>query len=216
MIFENPEKSEFWKYKKNCWKYHHFLHMCSKNFNHIWYISWDTEWDNLFFLNLPLPPPPLPPPPTPPLTTNKKKFLKKCKKKKKNAKKKKTSGDVIMLNLCYKKQDQMMYSYSRYGVRQIFCHFMSFFAVLPHYWPRKSKLGKNWKNTQKKTPRDVILLCRCTINQDHMMFISWFPRYKVERRKFFFIMVHFLPFNPPNDSKKQYFVVSRCFYCWIK
>ena len=82
MIFENPEKSEFWKYKKNCWKYHYFLHMCSKNFNHIWYISWDTEWDNLFFLNLPLPPPPPPPPPTPPLTTKKNKFLKKCKKKK--------------------------------------------------------------------------------------------------------------------------------------
>ena len=46
-------------------------------------------------------------PPPPPKTTHKTKILKKKKKKMKKA-----SGDVIILNLCSKKHDQIMYAFS--------------------------------------------------------------------------------------------------------
>ena len=44
---ENPKKSEFWKNEKIA-GYIIILHMCTKNHNHMWYSSWDTEWDNIF------------------------------------------------------------------------------------------------------------------------------------------------------------------------
>ena len=60
---------------------------------------------------------------------------------------KKAPGDVIILNLCNKKHDQMMYAYSGMEcIRHNFCHFRSFFALLPHYWTQKLKFGKNVKN----------------------------------------------------------------------
>ena len=134
----------------------------------------------------------------------KKKCKKKCKKKKniwrchhvKLVLQKTRSNDVFLLKIR--------------SVTDILSFYVIFCCFTPLLTP-EIKIGEKLKKHTKKTPRDVILLCRCTINQDHMMFISWFPRYKVERRKFFFIMVHFLPFNPPNDPKKQYFVVSRWF-----
>ena len=30
MNFEKPEKSEFWKNEKNCWRYHHFIYVHQK------------------------------------------------------------------------------------------------------------------------------------------------------------------------------------------
>ena len=60
---------------------------------------------------------------------------------------KKAFGDAIILNLCNKKLDKMMYAYSDIECnRHNFCHFRTFFALLPHYWPQKLKLGKNSKN----------------------------------------------------------------------
>ena len=43
----------------------------------------------------------------------------------------KASGDVIIVNLCNKKHDQMMYAYSDMERDIIFCHFRSFIALLP-------------------------------------------------------------------------------------
>ena len=45
-------------------------------------------------------------------------------------KKKKASLDVIILNLHYKKHDQMMYAYSDMECNS---HFRPFFVLLPHY-----------------------------------------------------------------------------------
>ena len=50
---------------------------------------------------------------------------------------------------------------------KIFCHFGSFFALLPHL-PEKSKF---WKNEKK--PGDNIILNLCTTNDNHMMYGSW-------------------------------------------
>ena len=48
-----------------------------------------------------------------------------------------------------------------------FCHFVPFFAFLPHYWPWKLKFGK-----YVKKPGDVIVLHMHTISEDHM-YVSW-------------------------------------------
>ena len=60
---------------------------------------------------------------------------------------KKASGDVIILQMCIKNHNHMMYAFWVRSVT-IFCHFGPFFALLPHYWLQKIKFQKNVK---KKT-----------------------------------------------------------------
>ena len=51
-----------------------------------------------------------------------------------------------------------------------------------------------------KTPGHIIFLHMCTINQDHMMYVSW--DMKFNRQNFFVILGSFLPFYSPNSPKK--------------
>ena len=52
------------------------------------------------------------------------------------------------------------------GERHIFGHFGPFFALIPPKQPKKSTFGK-----MKKKPGDIIILCFCTINNNHMMYV---------------------------------------------
>ena len=54
-----------------------------------------------------------------------------------------------------------------------------------------------------KTPGHIIFLHMCTINQDHMMYVSW--DMKFNRQNFFVILGSFLPFYSPNSQKKWKF-----------
>ena len=131
---------------------------------------------------------------------------------------KKIASDIIILHV-YQKTQSYEVQFLRYGVKQnllsfwaIFCpmmyaysdvecdrhdcHFKSFFAHLPHYWPPKLKFGKKCK----KNP-DIILLHMCNINPDHTMYASW--DMKCNRQIFFVKLGHFLPFYPPNSPKNQ-------------
>ena len=104
------------------------LHICTKNHNDMRYVSWDLEWDWQNFLSfrghfLSFNP----------LKTWKIKILK-------------ASGDAIILHMCI--HDPMMYaSWYMECDRHIFCHFGSFFALLPHNWPLKLKFGKKCKKS---------------------------------------------------------------------
>ena len=80
----------------------------------------------------------------------------------------------------------------------IFCHFRPFFALLPHYWPRKSKFGKYVKNTWRYFPFTHV-------HHKSRSYDVWFLRYKVQRTKSFVILGHFFPFDPPNNPKNQNF-----------
>ena len=80
----------------------------------------------------------------------------------------------------------------------IFCYFRPFFALLPHYWPRKLKFGKNVKNTWRYYPFTHVY-------HKSRSYDVWFLRYKVQRTKFFVILGHFLPYDPPNNPKNQSF-----------
>ena len=79
-----------------------------------------------------------------------------------------------------------------------FCHFRPFFALFPHYWLQKLKLGKNVKNPWRYYPFTHVY-------HKSRSYDVWFLRYKVQRTKFFVILGHFLPFDPPNNPKNKNF-----------
>ena len=67
----------------------------------------------------------------------------------------------------------------------IFCHSGPFFALLPHYGPKKSKFSKNWKKYLK------MLSFHKDIQQSYDV---WFLRYGVQWTECFVILDHLLPF----------------------
>ena len=94
MNFEKPEKIRILKkFYKNCWRYHHFTHVYQKP--HIWGTVSERRSETNFFVILGwfLP---FTSPPNNPENQNYEKM------------KKKTFGDVIILDLCNKKHDQVI------------------------------------------------------------------------------------------------------------
>ena len=83
---------------------------------------------------------------------------------------KKTYVDVIILNLCNKKHDHMMYAYS--DMECLLGHnFLLFQAIYCFFALLMTPKIKIWKKC-KKAPGHIILLQMCTINQDHIMYSS--------------------------------------------
>ena len=80
----------------------------------------------------------------------------------------------------------------------IFCHFRPIFALLHHYWPKKWKFRKNVKNTWGYYPFTHVYhkSKSCDV---------WLLRYKVQWTEFFYILGHFLHFDPPNNPENQSF-----------
>ena len=123
---KNLKNQNFEKMKKNCWRYHHFPHCTKPQSYEVQFLRYRAKQNffchfGQFFALLP--------PSHPPNNPENQNF----------EKMKKASGDVIILNLCNKKHNQMMmYAYSDMECnRQFFCHFRPFFALLPHYWSKK-------------------------------------------------------------------------------
>ena len=83
----------------------------------------------------------------------------------------------------------------------IFCHFRSFFPLLPHYCPQKLKFGE----IVKKKLRDIILLHTCTVNQNHMhpWYDLWFLRSEVQLTELFCHLEPFLVLYPSNTPKNE-------------
>ena len=112
---KTPQNKNFQKMKKNAGDII-ISKMCTKNHNHIRHSSWDTKWDRqnfLLFWAIFCP--------FTPLTTQTIKILKKSKK---------ASGDVIILQVCTKNHNLMLYaSWNMECDRYIFimlCHFLPF------------------------------------------------------------------------------------------
>ena len=92
------------------------LHMCTKNHNHMRYSPCDTEWGTFWpFFALYLPPPPQ---------------QQQQPRKPKFEEMKKVSGEVIILNLCNKKHNQIMYAYSDMDCNRHFFVILGFFFLL--------------------------------------------------------------------------------------
>ena len=97
---------------------------------------------------------------------------------------------VIILYMCTRNHDHMMYGSRDMGARDIiFCHFGSFLALSPHYWPRKLKFQKNVKNIWRYYPFTH-------------MYNKWrFLRYKVRPTEFLPFWAIFCPFTPLKTRK---------------
>ena len=116
---KNPKNQNFEKKWKKIAGNIIIFYMRTKNHNHMKYSSWDTEWDKFFLSFWTL---------FCPLKPRKPKFWKNEKK----------DLEISPFWTCATKNNQMMYAYSDVECnRHNFCHFRSFFALLPHYWPWK-------------------------------------------------------------------------------
>ena len=161
------------------------LHMCTKKHTHMMYGSWDMECDRQKFLSLwtvfcPFNP----------LWTEKTKILIKWKK---------IPRDTIILHMCTKNYDQMMYSFWDVVGDRCNCYFLflATFALLP---PNSPKNQNFWKI---KGPGYMIILHVCTKSYNQMMYSSWDMMH--DRCNCFSFWAIFLPFYSPNSRKVQNF-----------
>ena len=86
---------------------------------------------------------------------------------------KKSPRDIIILHMCTKNYDQMMYG--SWDMVCDGCNYFSFWAIFCHFillaaW--KIKIKKK-KKKMKKTPGDIVILRMCTKNYDQVMHGSW-------------------------------------------
>ena len=126
--------------KKKFAEYIIILQKCVKTYNHVMYISWD------FFVILVHFCPFTPPPPCPtPLTTWKIKTLKK---------KKKTPGDIIILHICTKNHDHLLYCSLDMAWNRCNCCFFILGYFLQFYLSNSTKNQNLTK--MKKTPGDIL------------------------------------------------------------
>ena len=161
------------KKKKNCCRHHHFTHVYQKpQSNEVQFLRYRVRRN--FFVILGNFLPFYTHPPNNPENHNFEKM-------------KKVSGGVIILNLCNKKHNHMMYAYSDMKCDRH--NFLSFYAIFCSFTPLLTPKIKIWKKCKKK-PRNIILLHMCTINQDHVMYDFWDIKSKGE---FLVILGNFCP-----------------------
>ena len=108
---------------------------------------------------------------------------------------KKIAGDIIILHMCTKNHNHMMYgSWDTEWDRQ---NFLSFWAIFCPFSPLTTWKIKILK--LKKTPGDIIILHICTINDNHMMYGSWDMEHN--RQNFLSFWTIFCPFTPTWTQK---------------
>ena len=126
---KNLKNQNYEKMKKIVWDII-ILHMCTKIHNHMRYSSWDTEWCKFchfgpFFALYS------------PLNNPENQYFEKMKK---------ASWYAIILNLCNKKHNHMMYAYSDMECDDIiFCYFRLFFCSFTPLLTPKIKIWKKCK-----------------------------------------------------------------------
>ena len=120
------------------------------------------------------------------------------KKKIKNSrfwKMKKIAGYIIILHMYQKSQSYEVW-FLRYGVRHRF-----FFLVLERFlsfYPPSNLKNKNFEK-KKKTLGDILILHRCAINDNHLMYGSW--DIKCDGHKFLSFWTVFCPFTTLRAQK---------------
>ena len=83
--------------------------------------------------------------------------------------------------------------------------FVIFGHFLPFYPPNNPE-NQNFEN-REKTPGYIIILNICTINDNHMMYGSWYMEHN--RQNFLSFLHHFLPFYPHNNPENQNFEIMK-------
>ena len=78
-----------------------------------------------------------------------------------------------------------------------------FFVILDHFLPFHCHPDNMENQIFEKSPGSIIILRICTINDNHIMYVSW--RYGVWQTKIFIILDGFLLFYAPNNINYQNF-----------
>ena len=104
--------------------------------------------------------------------------------------------------MCTKNHDHMLYCSWDLACARCNSYF-SFWAIFCPFTPvtaKKTKISKK----MKKTPGDIIILHKCTTDDNHMIYGSW--DMKCVRQNFLPFWTAFCPFTlPPNNPKNQNF-----------
>ena len=111
---------------------------------------------------------------------------------------KKMLGDTIILHKRHKNHDHMLYCSWDITCDRCNCSF-SFWAIFYFFYPPNSP--KNEKFQMKKTPRDIIILHKCTKNHDHIVNCSWDMAHD-RRNCYFLFWAIFCPFCPNSQKIK--------------
>ena len=83
---------------------------------------------------------------------------------------KKTPGNIIILHICTINDIHMTH-----GSWDMECNkqsFLSFWTVFCPFYPLNNPKNQNF-GKMKHTPKDITILHRCTINDNHMMYLSY-------------------------------------------
>ena len=119
---------------------------------------------------------------------------------KKLKKLKKTTRDIIILHIVYNKWQSYDLWFLRYWT-----WWTEFFVILDHFlhfYPPKNLKNQNFEK-MKKLSGDIIVLHRCNINDNHMMYGSC----EQHRQNFLSFWTIFCPFTPlttwKNEEKKM-------------
>ena len=113
---------------------------------------------------------------------------------------KKYPRDIIIFHMCTINANHMMYgSWDIDHDGQNFLLFWTIFCPFTLQRTQKIKILKKCK--KKKKPGDIIILHKCVINGNHMMYGSWDMKH--DGQNFFVILDYFLPFYLTNNLKNQ-------------
>ena len=82
------------------------------------------------------------------------------------------------------------------------CYF-SFWTIFCPLTAPNTKISKKWK--EKKKPGDVIILQKCTINYDHMVYCSWYMACDNRCDCYFSFWAIFCHFTPQAFLKNENF-----------
>ena len=85
---------------------------------------------------------------------------------------------------------------------RIFFSFWTIFCPFTPPTPSDNPENQNFEK-MKIAPGDIIILHKCTINDNHMIHGSW--DMMCTRQNFFVILGHFFPFYPPYSLKNEKF-----------
>ena len=91
--------------------------------------------------------------------------------------------------------------FQRYGTQQSVC-FLSFWTIFYRFNPSKNPKSQNFEKMKKMTG-DIIILHMCTIDDNHMMYNSWYIA--CNGQNFLSFWTIFCHFNPPKNLKNQNF-----------
>ena len=122
---------------------------------------------------------------------------------------KKFPGDIIILHMCTKNQNHMIYSsWDTEWDSKDFLLFWFIFCLFNKPTPPLMILKIKILEKNEKNAGDIILLYIYMYHK-WRSYVIWFLKYKVWQTEMFIILGHFMPFQPFDNLENQNFKVEK-------